>query len=123
MHFMTAILCTSLSATLYLIAVIQQQRPCAPFLTDQLRAHVLMQAELDNDYVHLTNVAIQRNGEEYNSRHGHKWTLDSLRLYIEVKCFVACRLLYSVWREMVCRYSLDEEVLRAEPVAGLCRGI
>lgn len=42
------------------------------------------QAELDNDYVHLTNVSIQRNGEEYNSRHGHKWTLDSLRLYMEV---------------------------------------
>lgn len=33
--------------------------------------------------VHLTNVSIQKQGEEYNSYHGGKWSLKSLRLYLE----------------------------------------
>ncbi|MEW5296752.1 MAG: hypothetical protein WDW36_000011 [Sanguina aurantia] len=39
--------------------------------------------ELDNEFVHLTNVAIQKTGDAYNSKHGNKWTLQNLRLYLE----------------------------------------
>ena len=42
-------------------------------------------AEMDNQFVHLTNVAIQKHGDEYNSRHGNKWPLTDLRLYLEVQ--------------------------------------
>jgi tubulin polyglutamylase TTLL1 len=38
---------------------------------------------LDNMFVHLTNVAIQKHGDEYNEKHGNKWSLRNLRLYIE----------------------------------------
>lgn len=44
-------------------------------------------AEMDNQFVHLTNVAIQKHGDEYNSRHGNKWPLTDLRLYLEVISF------------------------------------
>lgn len=38
--------------------------------------------ELDNKFMHLTNVAIQKHGEEYNSAHGNKWTLQNLKLWL-----------------------------------------
>mmetsp|Transcript_16544 Transcript_16544/g.28350 ORF Transcript_16544/g.28350 Transcript_16544/m.28350 type:complete len:446 (+) Transcript_16544:151-1488(+) len=41
------------------------------------------ETELDNEFVHLTNVAIQKHGEDYNNKHGNKWTLDNIRLYLE----------------------------------------
>uniref|UniRef100_A0A8C7SRA7 Polyglutamylase complex subunit TTLL1 n=1 Tax=Oncorhynchus mykiss TaxID=8022 RepID=A0A8C7SRA7_ONCMY len=40
-------------------------------------------SELDNMFVHLTNVAIQRHGDDYNHVHGGKWTVSNLRLYLE----------------------------------------
>lgn len=41
-------------------------------------------AELDNLYVHLTNVAVQKEGgSAYNSKHGNKWPLQDLRLHLE----------------------------------------
>lgn len=40
-------------------------------------------ADLDDLAVHLTNVAIQKHGDEYNAVHGNKWDTDNLRLYIE----------------------------------------
>ncbi|CAN0027891.1 unnamed protein product, partial [Discosporangium mesarthrocarpum] len=39
--------------------------------------------ELDNPFVHLTNVAIQKHGEDYNTRHGGKWHIRNLRLFLE----------------------------------------
>ncbi|XP_047136933.1 polyglutamylase complex subunit TTLL1 isoform X1 [Hydra vulgaris] len=39
--------------------------------------------ELDNMFVHLTNVSIQKQGAEYNATHGGKWTINNLRLYLE----------------------------------------
>lgn len=39
--------------------------------------------ELDNMFVHLTNVSIQKHGEEYNAVHGGKWTVQNLRLFLE----------------------------------------
>eukprot|EP00241_Pyramimonas_parkeae_P018583 CAMPEP_0114279880 /NCGR_PEP_ID=MMETSP0059-20121206/2135_1 /TAXON_ID=36894 /ORGANISM="Pyramimonas parkeae, Strain CCMP726" /LENGTH=404 /DNA_ID=CAMNT_0001400233 /DNA_START=138 /DNA_END=1354 /DNA_ORIENTATION=+ len=40
-------------------------------------------AELDNNEVHLTNVAIQKHGETYNEKHGNKWPLANLKLYLQ----------------------------------------
>lgn len=39
--------------------------------------------ELDNMYVHLTNVSVQRHGVEYNSLHGGKMSVRNFRLYLE----------------------------------------
>ncbi|KAI8128007.1 putative tubulin polyglutamylase TTLL1 [Lucilia cuprina] len=39
--------------------------------------------ELDNMYVHLTNVSVQKHGGEYNSLHGGKWSVQNLALYLE----------------------------------------
>ena len=40
--------------------------------------------ELDNELVHLTNVAIQKNSAGYqHSAHGWKWSLENLMTYIE----------------------------------------
>ena len=39
--------------------------------------------DLDNRYMHLTNVAVQKHGDEYNTAHGNKWSLSKLRLWLE----------------------------------------
>jgi tubulin polyglutamylase TTLL1 len=39
--------------------------------------------DIDNPFIHLTNVAIQKQDENYNSQHGGKWHIQNLRLYIE----------------------------------------
>jgi hypothetical protein len=33
--------------------------------------------------MHLTNVAVQKHNEDYNSKHGGKWNIYNLRLYVE----------------------------------------
>ncbi|KAK7099450.1 hypothetical protein V1264_003588 [Littorina saxatilis] len=50
------------------------------FCTVKYNANV---SELDNMFVHLTNVSIQKTGEDYNAIHGGKWTVENLRLYLE----------------------------------------
>ncbi|XP_050424661.1 polyglutamylase complex subunit TTLL1-like [Adelges cooleyi] len=37
---------------------------------------------IDNLFAHLTNVSIQKLGEEYNSVHGGKWSTENLKLYL-----------------------------------------
>jgi tubulin polyglutamylase TTLL1 len=39
--------------------------------------------DLDNELMHLTNVAIQKHSEGYSHSHGGKWSLRNLRLYVE----------------------------------------
>ncbi|XP_037070706.1 probable tubulin polyglutamylase TTLL1 [Pollicipes pollicipes] len=39
--------------------------------------------ELDNMFVHLTNVSVQKRGGEYNNIHGGKWSMENLRLFLE----------------------------------------
>jgi tubulin polyglutamylase TTLL1 len=39
--------------------------------------------DLDNPYVHLTNVAIQKKGDDYNDKHGNKFHIRNLRLVLE----------------------------------------
>ncbi|XP_017871528.1 PREDICTED: probable tubulin polyglutamylase TTLL1 [Drosophila arizonae] len=41
------------------------------------------QTEIDNVYMHLTNVSIQKNNKEYNSIHGGKWSMQNLWLYLD----------------------------------------
>ena len=40
--------------------------------------------DIDNIYVHLTNVAIQKKYEKYSASHGGKWNLKNLKLYLEM---------------------------------------
>ena len=35
--------------------------------------------------IHLTNVAVQKTGEDYDDRTGGKWDIHSLRLYMMTK--------------------------------------
>ena len=47
---------------------------------------VLHFSEMDQDqwqYVHLTNVSIQKHGDDYNNIHGGKLVVQNLRLYLE----------------------------------------
>merc|ERR1711953_1457298 len=45
--------------------------------------------------IHLTNVAVQKDGKDYNETHGGKWSIKNLRFYLEMtrgreqveKCF------------------------------------
>ncbi|XP_049869379.1 polyglutamylase complex subunit TTLL1-like [Pectinophora gossypiella] len=39
--------------------------------------------ELDNMYVHLTNVSVQKKGGDYNARHGGKLGIQNLKLFLE----------------------------------------
>lgn len=39
--------------------------------------------ELDNMYIHLTNVSIQKHGEDYNESHGGKWNIRNMLLFLE----------------------------------------
>jgi len=38
---------------------------------------------LANSEMHLTNVAIQKHGDTYNESHGNKWSVASLKLYLQ----------------------------------------
>jgi len=39
--------------------------------------------EMDNPFIHLTNVAIQKHNEDYNKQHGGKWSIHNLRLFLQ----------------------------------------
>lgn len=40
--------------------------------------------EIDNIYIHLTNVAVQKKYYKYNEFHGGKWPLKNLKTYVEM---------------------------------------
>jgi tubulin polyglutamylase TTLL1 len=40
-------------------------------------------SEMENMFVHLTNVSIQKHGEEYNDSHGGKWSIHNLKMFLE----------------------------------------
>ena len=62
-------------------AYISQQGFCR-FCTVKYNANM---NDMDNMFVHLTNVAIQKHGEAYNNVHGGKWSVDNLRAFLEVR--------------------------------------
>jgi len=39
--------------------------------------------DLDNNFIHLTNVSIQKHGDDYNEANGGKWSVKHLRLHLE----------------------------------------
>ena len=39
--------------------------------------------DLDNNFMHLTNVSIQKYGEDYNENNGGKWSFKNLILYLQ----------------------------------------
>ena len=39
--------------------------------------------DLNNPFIHLTNVAIQKHNDDYNTKHGGKWNMKHVRLFIE----------------------------------------
>ena len=41
--------------------------------------------DVGNNYIHLTNVAIQKNSDNYDEKTGGKWDLRSLKLYLMSK--------------------------------------
>ncbi len=41
-------------------------------------------AEMDNMFIHLTNVAIQKYSDKYSQDHGGKWNLKSIKFYMEM---------------------------------------
>mmetsp|Transcript_5608 Transcript_5608/g.3997 ORF Transcript_5608/g.3997 Transcript_5608/m.3997 type:complete len:148 (+) Transcript_5608:415-858(+) len=41
--------------------------------------------DIQNTYMHLTNVAIQKTANNYDDRHGGKWDLRSMKLYLMSK--------------------------------------
>jgi tubulin polyglutamylase TTLL1 len=39
---------------------------------------------MDNMFIHLTNVAIQKYSDKYSDKHGGKWNINALRYYMEM---------------------------------------
>lgn len=74
---------------LRLYVVVVSYRPLKAYLSDLGFArfcnikYTTEAAEMDNQFVHLTNVAIQRRGVKFNSRHGNKWPLQDLKIFLE----------------------------------------
>ncbi|KAH7488611.1 hypothetical protein PRIC1_007275 [Phytophthora ramorum] len=42
-------------------------------------------SDIANSFIHLTNVAVQKTSENYNKKHGGKWDLRNLKLYMMSK--------------------------------------
>lgn len=60
-------------------------------------------AEIDNIFIHLTNVAVQKHAEDYNNRHGGKWDLQELQLYIEsLRGWQASERLFADIESVIC---------------------
>ncbi|KAJ8614060.1 hypothetical protein CTAYLR_005822 [Chrysophaeum taylorii] len=52
-------------------------------------------SELNNPFIHLTNVAIQKHNDDYNVNHGGKWNVQHVKLFIEATWgFEAARKLF-----------------------------
>ena len=39
--------------------------------------------DIDNMEMHLTNVAVQKKSDDYNTEHGSKWSIENLKFYLE----------------------------------------
>ncbi|ETO32154.1 tubulin tyrosine ligase-like protein [Reticulomyxa filosa] len=45
--------------------------------------YTLKKEEMNNTEIHLTNVAIQKHGADYNPNHGNKWSFENFITYVE----------------------------------------
>ncbi|KRW99920.1 hypothetical protein PPERSA_12596 [Pseudocohnilembus persalinus] len=53
----------------------------ARFCNEQYSSDI---AEMDNMFIHLTNVAIQKFSDKYSGEHGGKWHINQLKYFIEM---------------------------------------
>ena len=55
-------------------------------------------SDIANSFIHLTNVAIQKTSDNYDKKHGGKWDLKSLKLYMMSKhgCERVDKLFYEI---------------------------
>ena len=75
MHYIIAVLVTSyrpIKAYIY-------DDGFGRFCNEQYSSDI---AEMDNMFVHLTNVAIQKYSDKYSGQHGGKWSIKCLKFYI-----------------------------------------
>ncbi|RHY29739.1 hypothetical protein DYB32_004882 [Aphanomyces invadans] len=75
-------------------------------------------SDIENSFIHLTNVAIQKTSEHYDKKHGGKWDLKSLKLYMMSKhgCDRIDRLFYEI--QMVIIRSLQRLKTKEDRVGG-----
>jgi len=79
---------------------------------------------MDNPFVHLTNVAVQKNNEDYNSNHGGKWSVDNLCLYVEATrgCGAGAKLLRDIHAVMLHALKAVQNVIINDPHCFECYG-
>jgi len=80
--------------------------------------------DMDNPFVHLTNVAIQKHNEDYNNKHGGKWHVQNLRLYVESTFGIeaANRLFTAI--DMVCTLAVScFTAAQHWPVSSVCLSV
>ena len=74
---------------LRIFVLVTSYRPLKVWLHEEGFARFCLQkyrndsSSLDNPYMHLTNVAIQKKGAGYNAVHGGKWSTRHLRLFVD----------------------------------------
>ncbi|KAF0749447.1 hypothetical protein AaE_007043 [Aphanomyces astaci] len=75
-------------------------------------------SDIENSFIHLTNVAIQKTSDKYDKKHGGKWDLKSLKLYMMSHHGVARvdRLFYQI--QMVIIRSLQRLKTKEDRVGG-----
>lgn len=61
--------------------------------------------DIDNPFIHLTNVAIQKKDEAYSTSHGGKWHVQNLRLYLEST--------YGLERTDRCFFEMDQLIIHS----------
>ncbi|EQC37590.1 hypothetical protein SDRG_05186 [Saprolegnia diclina VS20] len=70
-------------------------------------------SDIENSFIHLTNVAIQKTSENYNKKHGGKWDLKSLKLYMMSKhgCARIDQLFYEIQMVIVRSLQSVEKII------------
>ena len=57
---------------------------------------------MDNPFIHLTNVAIQKHNQDYNNKHGGKWHI-KVRIAILLHSMLILQIIFS--HDMVVMFS------------------
>lgn len=57
---------------------------------------------MDNMFVHLTNVSLQKHSDTYNDIHGGKWAVENLRLLLEVRAGDGCAWAWRIHIRIKC---------------------
>ncbi|ETV74521.1 hypothetical protein H257_11044 [Aphanomyces astaci] len=70
-------------------------------------------SDIENSFIHLTNVAIQKTSDKYDKKHGGKWDLKSLKLYMMSHHGVARvdRLFYQIQMVIIRSLQSVEKIL------------